>query len=112
MLPPEYVGGATRPNTSRSPARWNEKLPPLLQTYAAPSGPMAAPFGPPPSSAIRSTLPSGDTFASVPAAISVTRTDPSAMAIGPSGNSSPVAMIRTSAVGELTDVAVVMIEFS
>src|SRR5436190_8699976 len=56
---------------------------------------MAAPLGPPPQSATTSILPSGVTRLSVPRLISTTSTLPSGMAIGPSGNSRPVAMVRT-----------------
>ena len=69
------------------------KHPPLLQTYALPSGPMAAPLGPPPQSATTSTFPSGVTRVNVPRAISTSRTLPSGMAMGPSGKRSPVAIL-------------------
>src|SRR4051812_46096209 len=63
--------------------------PPLLQTYTLPSGPTAAPLGPPPVVATRSTVPSGLTVASVPLLISTTSTRPSFSQIGPSGNCRP-----------------------
>ena len=65
--------------------------PPLLQTYNAPSGPIAKPFGPPPSSATTVTAPEVLTQLTVPRATSVSNTEPSAMATGPSGKSSPFA---------------------
>ena len=65
--------------------------PPLLHTYSFPSGPMAAPFGPPPVVATRTTVPSGDTAAIVPLLISTTSTTPSLSATGPSGNCRPLA---------------------
>src|SRR5260370_25968444 len=50
---------------------------------------MAAPFGPPPSLAMRCCLPSGMTRVSVWRAISTRITEPSGMATGPSGNFRP-----------------------
>src|SRR5215471_14185857 len=50
---------------------------------------MAAPLGPPPSLAITCCLPSGMTRVSVWRAISTRITDPSGIAIGPSGNFRP-----------------------
>ena len=79
----------TRPGTSMPAISWNAKQPPLLQMYAAPSGPIAAPFGPPPSLAMTCCLPSGMTRVSVSRAISTRITEPSGMAIGPSGNFRP-----------------------
>src|SRR5215469_3355982 len=73
-----------------SPSR-HSHAPPLLQTYTAPSGPMAAPLGPPPSSAIVARLPSRVTRVSVPRRISTSTIDPSAIAMGPSGNHNPSA---------------------
>src|SRR3954453_23150484 len=63
--------------------------PPLLQTYILPSGPMAAPFGPPPTWAITSFFPSGHTLVRLPVLISTSTTLPSAMATGPSGKPRP-----------------------
>src|SRR5947208_14525676 len=82
MLPPTYA----------SP--W----PPLLHTYTAPSGPMAAPLGPPPRSATTSTAPPAETRLSVPRLISTRSTSPLASAIGPSGNCRPPVSSRGSAV--------------
>src|ERR1035437_1175814 len=70
--------------------------PPLLQTYNAPSGPTAAPLGPPPHVATTSFPPSGPTRVTRPASISVTNTLPSAQATGPSGNDRPSATTVTS----------------
>src|SRR5215211_4810045 len=66
--------------------------PPLLATYSLPSGPTAAPLGPPPVRATTSTEPSGPTRVTVPRLISTTTTLPSLMATGPSGNWSPEAI--------------------
>ena len=72
--------------------RTDEKQPPLLHTYIAPSGPSAAPLGPPGISAMVSLLPSGLTRVNRGASISTSTTLPSGMATGPSGNSSPDAI--------------------
>src|SRR5205823_6601522 len=61
-------------------------------------GPMAAPFGPPPRLAITWIFPSGVTRDSVCRAISTRITDPSGIAIGPSGNLSPAATCVIAAV--------------
>src|SRR6185503_18132470 len=53
---------------------------------------IAAPLGPPPRSAMVSRRPSGVTRVRVPRRISTSTTEPSAIAIGPSGNWSPVAI--------------------
>ena len=66
--------------------------PPLLQMYTLPSGPTAAPLGPPPVSAMRVMVPSGATRVRWPLWISTSTTLPSFMAIGPSGNLSPLVM--------------------
>src|SRR5918999_6037892 len=66
--------------------------PPLLHTYTAPSGPTAAPFGPPPSVATTSVRPC-HARVNVPRAISTSSTEPSGIAIGPSGNCKPSATI-------------------
>src|SRR4249919_3332652 len=68
--------------------------PPLLQTYILPSGPSAAPLGPPGISATTSLRPSGQTRVSRRPRISTSTTDPSGMTTGPSGNSRPVAITR------------------
>src|SRR5262245_41921410 len=62
----------------------------------APSGPTAAPFGPPPHSATTSTRPSVRTRDSVPRRISTSSTLPSEHQIGPSGNWRPDASWRNS----------------
>ena len=69
--------------------------PPLLQTYILPSGPSAAPLGPPGISATVSLRPSGQTRVSRRPRISTSTTEPSGMTTGPSGNSRPVARTRT-----------------
>jgi hypothetical protein len=73
--------------------------PPLLQTYTAPSGPIAAPLGPPRHSPTTSTRPSGSTLERVPRWISTRITEPSSIAIGPSGNCKPLAISRIAAIG-------------
>ena len=64
----------------------------MLVTYILPPGPIAAPFGPPPSVAITWTFPSGVTRESVRRSISTRMTEPSGIATGPSGNRSPEAI--------------------
>ena len=68
--------------------------PPLLQTYILPSGPSAAPLGPPGISATTSLRPSGQTRVSRRPRISTSTTEPSGMTTGPSGNSRSVAITR------------------
>src|SRR6201746_985155 len=68
--------------------------PPLLQMYILPSGPRAAPFGPPGISATTSLRPSGQTRVSRLPRISTSTTEPSGITTGPSGNSRSVAMTR------------------
>src|ERR1700744_6375111 len=68
--------------------------PPLLQMYILPSGPSAAPLGPPGISATTSLRPSGQTRVNRRPRISTSTTDPSGIATGPSGNSRPVAITR------------------
>src|SRR6476619_312529 len=68
--------------------------PPLLQTYILPSGPIAAPLGPPGISATTSLRPSGQTRVSRRPRISTSTTDPSGITTGPSGNSRSVARTR------------------
>src|SRR5579863_1425688 len=75
-----------------------QENPPLLQTYILPSGPSAAPFGPPGICATTSLRPSGWTRVSRRPRISTSTTDPSGIATGPSGNSRPVASTRTSGI--------------
>ena len=73
--------------------------PPLLQTYPAPSGPIASPLGLPPGVAIVSMRPSGCTRSTVRRLSSTHSTVPSGIHTGPSGNSSPVA-ISVISIGE------------
>src|ERR1700744_3636489 len=68
--------------------------PPLLQMYILPSGPSAAPLGPPGISATTSLRPSGQTRVNRRPRISTSTTEPSGIATGPSGNSKPVASTR------------------
>src|SRR6185312_973339 len=75
--------------------------PPLLQTYTLPSGPIAAPFGPPGICAMISLRPSGQTRVSLWPRISTSRTLPSGIATGPSGNCRSVARTRTLGIGNL-----------
>ena len=74
----------------------HRKQPPLLVIHTHPSGPMAAPLGPPPQSATTSTAPSAPTLLSVPRAISTTSTLPSSSGTGPSGKRRPVATVVQS----------------
>src|SRR3984957_2141549 len=69
--------------------------PPLLQIYILPSGPIAAPLGPPGISATTCLRPSGHTRVSRRPRISTSTTDPSGITTGPSGNSRSVARTRT-----------------
>src|SRR6476661_607153 len=69
--------------------------PPLLQTYILPSGPSAAPLGPPGICATTSLRPSGQTRVRRRPRISTSTTDPSGITTGPSGNSRSVARTRT-----------------
>src|ERR1700737_4435488 len=73
--------------------------PPLLQTYILPSGPSAAPFGPPGICATTSLRPSGQTRVRRRPRISTSTTDPSGITTGPSGNSRSVARTRTLGIG-------------
>src|SRR5580692_2580465 len=75
-----------------------QEKPPLLQTYILPSGPIAAPLGPPGICATTSLRPSGQTRVSRFPRISTSTTEPSGIATGPSGNSRPVASTRTSGI--------------
>ena len=84
-----YFFGSKGPGKHRPPKSTSVKQPPLLQRYNAPSGPMAAPFGPPAISATVSLRPSGHTRVMRGPNISTRTTLPSFMAIGPSGNLSP-----------------------
>src|SRR5215207_8574908 len=71
--------------------------PPLLQMYILPSGPSAAPLGPPGICATTSLRPSGQTRVSRLPRISTSTTEPSGITTGPSGNSRSVARTRISA---------------
>src|SRR5215212_6039149 len=62
----------------------------------APSGPIAAPFCPPPVTAKTEVRPSAAMRVSRPPRISVTSRSPSGRISGPSGNSRPVATVRIS----------------
>src|SRR6476620_6215951 len=73
--------------------------PPLLQTYILPSGPSAAPLGPPGICATTSLRPSGQTLFSRRPRISTSTTEPSGITTGPSGNSRSVARTRTLGIG-------------
>ena len=74
--------------------------PPLLQRYSAPSGPMAAPLGPPGTSATIDFDPSGCTRVMQGANISTSTTLPSAIAMGPSGNRNPDVISVSSATAD------------
>ena len=65
--------------------------------YILPSGPSAAPLGPPGISATTSLRPSGQTRVSRRPRISTSTTEPSGITTGPSGNSRSVARTRTLA---------------
>src|SRR3954453_10783103 len=69
--------------------------PPLLQMYILPSGPSAAPLGPPGICATTSLRPSGQIRVSLLPRISTSTTEPSGITTGPSGNSRSVARTRT-----------------
>src|SRR6201999_4358222 len=71
-----------------------QEKPPLLQMYILPSGPIAAPFGPPGICATTSLRPSGHTRVSRRPRISTSTTEPSGITTGPSGNSRSVASTR------------------
>src|ERR1700752_1081695 len=71
-----------------------QEKPPLLQMYILPSGPSAAPFGPPGIFATTSLRPSGQTRVSRWPRISTNTTEPSGITTGPSGNSRSVARTR------------------
>src|SRR5450432_2042712 len=73
--------------------------PPLLQTYILPSGPSAAPLGPPGISATTSLRPSGNTRVRRRPRISTSTTEPSGITTGPSGNSRSVASTRMLDIG-------------
>src|SRR6185437_9194051 len=94
--PPIYSCGSGAPGIM-VPRDGTQLKPPLLQTYILPSGPSAAPFGPPGISATISLRPSGKTRVSRRPRISTSTTEPSGITTGPSGNSSPVARTRTFA---------------
>src|SRR5262245_42929164 len=82
------------------PPRSVQTEPPLLETSTAPSGPTPAPLGPPPSVAITSVL----WFQhrdSVWRLISTRITEPSAMAIGPSGKPRPSATMSSFRVSDI-----------
>src|ERR1700743_1020178 len=68
--------------------------PPLLQMYILPSGPRAAPLGPPGISATTSLRPAGQTPGNRRPRVSTSTNDPTGIATGPSGNSTPVASTR------------------
>src|SRR6266404_52732 len=93
--PPIYSAGDGGPGI-RKPRPGIQLKPPLLQTYILPSGPIAAPLGPPGISATTSLRPSGQTRVSRRPRISTSTTDPSGITTGPSGNSRSVASTRTS----------------
>src|SRR5512147_388142 len=78
-----------------------QEKPPLLQMYILPSGPRAAPLGPPGICATTSFRPSGYTRVSLLPRISTSTTEPSGIATGPSGNSRSVASTRSSAINPL-----------
>src|SRR6202158_3449488 len=96
--PPIYSWGAGAPGIM-VPREATQPKPPLLQTYILPSGPSAAPLGPPGICATTSLRPSGHTRVSRRPRISTSTTDPSGITTGPSGNSRPVASTRTLGVG-------------
>src|SRR6185437_2573268 len=95
--PPIYSCGSGAPGIM-VPREGIQLKPPLLQTYILPSGPSAAPLGPPGISATVSLRPSGKTRVSRRPRISTSTTEPSGITTGPSGNSSPVARTRTLAI--------------
>ena len=92
--PPRYSSGCGSRHDGAARVGIQEK-PPLLQTYILPSGPSAAPLGPPGICATTSLRPSGQTRVSRCPRISTSTTEPSGITTGPSGNSRPVASTRT-----------------
>src|SRR5664279_5211489 len=92
--PPIYSCGSGAPGIM-VPREGIQLKPPLLQTYILPSGPSAAPLGPPGICATTSLRPSGQTRVSRCPRISTSTTEPSGITTGPSGNSSSVASTRT-----------------
>src|SRR5215217_3150943 len=75
-----------------SPPRSCEPYPPLLQTYTAPSGPIASPFGLPPFSDSTAFFPSGCTRTTVPPRSSTHSRVPSGIHTGPSGKRNPLVI--------------------
>src|SRR4029079_15209997 len=104
IRPPMYWPGSNGPGNSHSPSSSGVKHPPLLHRYTAPSGPIAAPLGPPAISAIVSFEPSGCTRVSRLPNISTRMTEPSGMATGPSGKRRPVVISLMSGTGGLCQV--------
>src|SRR5882757_11509504 len=96
--PPIYSAGVGGPGI-RKPRPCTQLKPPLLQTYILPSGPSAAPLGPPGISATTSLRPSGQTRVSLFPRISTSTTEPSGITTGPSGNSRSVASTRILVIG-------------
>src|ERR1700759_335361 len=78
-----------------------QEKPPLLQMYILPSGPRAAPFGPPGICPTTSLRPSGQPCVSLRPRISTSTTEPSGKTTGPSGNSRSVASTRIFDIGRL-----------
>src|SRR4051794_25179111 len=97
IRPPPWSAGRSRSGIC-SPMRSRNVQPPLLHTYSAPSGPIAAPFGLSPGVATVSFEPSGRTRMTQPPASSTTRTLPSDIATGPSGKRSPSVISVTCGV--------------
>src|SRR5882757_8754209 len=96
--PPIYSAGDAGPGMNVFRVGIQLK-PPLLQRYILPSGPIAAPLGPPGISATTSLRPSGQIRVSRRPRISTSTTEPSGITTGPSGNSRSVARTRTLGIG-------------
>ena len=95
---PEYDSGGGEPGRASPITSCQSKQPPLLQTYTAPSGPTAAPLGPPPLSATTSLSPVVDVDARQRAACDLDEHDAAVVhRDGPSGKRSPLAISRSSA---------------
>src|SRR5665647_604409 len=96
--PPIYSWGSGAPGIT-VPRDGIQEKPPLLQTYILPSGPRAAPLGPPGICATTCLRPSGQIRVSRCPRISTSTTEPSGITTGPSGNSRPVARTRILGIG-------------
>src|SRR5471030_1475759 len=88
-----------------------QSKPPLLQMYTRPSGPIAAPFGPPATFATSSWLPSGRTRVTHSFLMSTRRIVPSGMATGPSAKPSPWQTTSKVEASKMADALVMLYVF-